>query len=609
MCGIIGYIGKQNVVPILIEGLKRLEYRGYDSAGVAILMNGRIEVRRCAGKLKNLESAIQGESLKGFIGIGHTRWATHGRPSEENAHPHRAGNLVLVHNGIIENYLHLKKELQAEGHDFKSETDTEVLCHLIERYTKKGIKLEEAVREALKEVKGSYAIGVINQDYPDKLVAARNGSPLIIGLGKGEFFIASDIPAILNYTRDVIFLEDEEIAILSPDGVIVTDLKGNTVEKEVKKILWNPVMAEKGGYKHFMLKEIYEQPRAIMDTIRGRISHESGKIYLDEIGLSDEDIKKIEKVYLVACGTSWHAALIGKFMIEDIARIPTEVDIASEFRYREPIIDKSTLFVAITQSGETADTLASQREAKRLGARVLTVCNVVGSTSSREADGVIYTHAGPEIGVASTKAFTSQLTALFLLSLHLGRIKDKIGAEDVQRLLDDLVRVPQLVEKVLGSEEEIARIAQLYLKASDFLYLGRGFNYPVALEGALKLKEISYIHAEGYPAGEMKHGPIALIDENLPVVVLAPKDSVYAKVLSNIEEVKTRGGIVIALATEGDNEIASKVNHVIYIPEMSRYLTPILLTIPLQLLAYHMALLRGSDVDQPRNLAKSVTVE
>ncbi len=609
MCGIIGYIGKQNVVPILIEGLKRLEYRGYDSAGVAILMDGKIEVRRCAGKLKNLESAIQGESLKGFIGIGHTRWATHGRPSEENAHPHRAGNLVLVHNGIIENYLHLKKELQAEGHDFKSETDTEVLCHLIERYTKKGIKLEEAVREALKEVKGSYAIGVVNQDYPDKLVAARNGSPLVVGLGKGEFFIASDIPAILNYTRDVIFLEDEEIAILSPDGVIVTDLKGRTVEKEVKKVLWNPVMAEKGGYKHFMLKEIYEQPRAIMDTIRGRISHESGKVYLDDIGLSDEDIKRIGKVYLVACGTSWHAALVGKFMIEDIARIPTEVDIASEFRYREPIIDKSTLFVAITQSGETADTLASQREAKRLGARVLTVCNVVGSTSSREADGVIYTHAGPEIGVASTKAFTSQLTALFLLTLHLGRVKDKIGAKDVQRLLDDLVRVPQLVEKVLGSEEEIARIAQLYLKVSDFLYLGRGFNYPVALEGALKLKEISYIHAEGYPAGEMKHGPIALIDENLPVVVLAPKDSVYVKVLSNIEEVKTRGGIVIALATEGDSEIASKVNHVIYIPEMSRYLTPILLTIPLQLLAYHMALLRGSDVDQPRNLAKSVTVE
>jgi glucosamine--fructose-6-phosphate aminotransferase (isomerizing) len=609
MCGIIGYIGKQNVVPILIEGLKRLEYRGYDSAGVAILMNGRIEVRRCAGKLKNLESAIQGESLKGFIGIGHTRWATHGRPSEENAHPHRAGNLVLVHNGIIENYLQLKKELLAEGHEFKSETDTEVLCHLIERYTRKGIKLDDAVREALKEVKGSYAIGVINQDQADKLVAARNGSPLVIGLGKGEFFIASDIPAILNYTRDVIFLEDEEIAILSPDGVIVTDQKGNPVEKEVKRVLWNPVMAEKGGYKHFMLKEIYEQPRAIMDTIRGRISHESGKVYLDEIGLSEEDIKKIEKVYLVACGTSWHAALVGKFMIEDMTRIPTEVDIASEFRYREPIIDKSTLFVAITQSGETADTLASQKEAKRLGARVLTICNVVGSTSSREADGVIYTHAGPEIGVASTKAFTSQLTALFLLTLYLGRIKNKIKAEDVQRLLDDLVRVPQLVEKVLENEGEIARIAHLYSKASDFLYLGRGFNYPVALEGALKLKEISYIHAEGYPAGEMKHGPIALIDENLPVVVLAPKDSVYAKVLSNIEEVKTRGGIVIALATEGDSEIASKVNHVIYIPEMSRYLTPILLTIPLQLLAYHTALLRGSDVDQPRNLAKSVTVE
>jgi len=542
MCGIIGYIGNQNSVPILLEGLKRLEYRGYDSAGVAIIMDGSIEVRRCVGKLKNLESAIQGKDLKGSIGIGHTRWATHGRPSEENAHPHRAGNLVLVHNGIIENYLQLKKELLEEGHNFKSETDTEVLCHLVERYTKKGIKLEEAVREALKEVKGSYALGVIDQNYPEKLVAARNGSPLVIGLGKGEFFIASDIPAILNYTRDVIFLDDEEFAILSPDGVIVTDLKGQTVEKEVEKVLWNPVMAEKGGYKHFMLKEIYEQPRAIMDTIRGRISHESGKVYLDEIGVSDEDIRKIEKIYLVACGTSWHAALIGKFMIEDMVRISTEVDIASEFRYRDPIVDKKTLFVSITQSGETADTLASQREAKRLGAKVLTICNVVGSTSSREADGIIYTHAGPEIGVASTKAFTSQITALFLLTLHLGRVKGKIGLEDIQRFLGDLVKVPQLVEKVLGNEEEIARIAQLYFKVSDFLYLGRGFNYPVALEGALKLKEISYIHAEGYPAGEMKHGPIALIDENLPVVVLAPRDSVYIKVISNIEEVKTRGG-------------------------------------------------------------------
>lgn len=609
MCGIIGYIGKQNSVPILIEGLKRLEYRGYDSAGVAIIMDGEIEVRRSAGKLNKLEAVIQGENLAGSTGIGHTRWATHGRPSEENAHPHRAGNLVLVHNGIIENYLTLKRELQAEGHNFKSETDTEVLCHLIERYTKRGDILENAVREALKDVKGSYAIGVIHQDYPERLVAARNGSPLIIGLGKGEFFIASDIPAILNYTRDVIFLDDEEIAILSHDGVIVTNLEGIPVDKEVKRVLWNPVMAEKGGYKHFMLKEIYEQPRAIMDTIRGRISHESGKIYLDELGLSEEDLKKIERIYLVACGTSWHAALIGKFMIEDMVRIPTEVDIASEFRYREPIINRETLFVAITQSGETADTLASQREAKRIGAKVLTICNVVGSTSSREADGVIYTHAGPEIGVASTKAFTSQLTALFLLTLHLGRVRGKIGLDDVQRLLGDLVRVPQLVEKVLGNEEDISKIAHLYFKVSDFLYLGRGFNYPVALEGALKLKEISYIHAEGYPAGEMKHGPIALIDENLPVVVLAPQDSVYPKVLSNIEEVKTRSGIVIAFATEGDREIASKVDHVIYIPEMNRYLTPILLTIPLQLLAYHTALLRGSDVDQPRNLAKSVTVE
>lgn len=609
MCGIIGYIGKKNAVPILIEGLKKLEYRGYDSAGIAVMSDSRIEVRRSVGKLKNLESAIQGEELIGQPGIGHTRWATHGRPSEENAHPHRAGKLVLVHNGIIENYLELKRELKEEGHDFKSETDTEVLCHLIERYTKKGDILEDAVRAALKDIKGAYAIGVIHQDYPDRIVAARNGSPLVIGLGKGEFFIASDIPAILNYTRDVIYLGDQEIAVLSSDGVIITNLDGSPIEKKVEKVLWNPVMAEKGGYKHFMLKEIYEQPRAIMDTIRGRISHESGKVYLDEIGLSEGDIKKIERFYLVACGTSWHAALIGKFMIEDMVRMPTEVDIASEFRYREPIIDGGTLFVAITQSGETADTLASQREAKRVGAKVLTICNVVGSTSSREADGVIYTHAGPEIGVASTKAFTAQITALFLLSLHLGRIRGRLKLEDARRLMGDLVRVPQLVEKVLGSEEEIAKIAQLYFKASDFLYLGRGFNYPVALEGALKLKEISYIHAEGYPAGEMKHGPIALIDENLPVVVLAPKDAVYQKVLSNIEEVKARGGIVIAFATQGDTEITSKVDHIIYIPEMNHYLTPLLLTIPLQLLAYHIALLRGSDVDQPRNLAKSVTVE
>lgn len=609
MCGIIGYIGKQNSVPILIDGLKRLEYRGYDSAGIAILQDSKIEIRRAVGKLKNLELSIQGEDLKGTVGIGHTRWATHGRPSEENAHPHRAGKLVLVHNGIIENYLPLKRALQEEGHKFKSETDTEVLCHLIERYVEKGNPLEMAVRYALKDVKGAYAIGVIHEDEPEKLVAARSGSPLIIGLGNGEFFIASDTPAILNHTRDVIFLEDEEIAVLSHDGMVVFTLDGLPVDKEVKRILWDPIMAEKGGYKHFMLKEIHEQPRAIMDTMRGRLSHEMGMVYLDGIGLSEEDIKKIERIYLVACGTSWHAALVGKFMIEDMARIPTEVDIASEFRYRGPIIDSRTLFVVITQSGETADTLASQREAKRLGATVLTICNVVGSTSSREADGVIYTHAGPEIGVASTKAFTSQLTALFLLAFYLGRVKERVALEDAQRLIDDLIRVPQLVERLLSHEEEISAIAHLYFKARDFLYLGRGLNYPIALEGALKLKEISYIHAEGYPAGEMKHGPIALIDENLPVVVLAPNDQVYPKVLSNIEEVKARGGIVIALATEGDSDIAPKVDQVIYIPEMNLYLTPILLTIPLQLFAYHIALLRGSDVDQPRNLAKSVTVE
>jgi len=609
MCGIIGYIGKQNAVPILMEGLRRLEYRGYDSAGIAVMRDGMIEVRRSVGKLNNLESALAGEDLMGLLGIGHTRWATHGRPSEENAHPHRAGKLVLVHNGIIENYLSLKRELMEEGHSFKSETDTEVLCHLIERYTKKGNTLEEAVRNALKDVKGTYAIGVIHQEYPDRLVAARNGSPLVIGLGKGEFFIASDIPAILNYTRDMIFLDDGEMAILSLDGVEITNLEGIAIDKGVTRVLWDPVMAEKGGYRHFMLKEIYEQPRAIMDTIRGRISHETGTVYLDELGLSVEDIRGIKRIYLIACGTSWHAALIGKFMIEEMARIPTEVDIASEFRYRNPLIDNDSLFIAITQSGETADTLASQREAKRLGAKVLTICNVVGSTSSREADGVLYTHAGPEIGVASTKAFTSQLTALFLLSLHLGRMKGLINLEDAQRLMGDLVRLPQLVKDVLGIEEEIAQIASRYFKATDFLYLGRGLNYPVALEGALKLKEISYIHAEGYPAGEMKHGPIALIDENIPVVVLAPKDSVYSKVLSNIEEVKTRGGIVIAIATEGDREIALKVDHVIYLPQINHYLTPILLTIPLQLFAYHTALLRGSDVDQPRNLAKSVTVE
>ncbi|MEW6408941.1 MAG: glutamine--fructose-6-phosphate transaminase (isomerizing) [Nitrospirota bacterium] len=609
MCGIIGYIGRQDAILILIEGLKRLEYRGYDSSGVAVLCNRKIDVIRSVGKLKNLENTLQGRRIKGMVGIGHTRWATHGRPSEDNAHPHRAGKLVLVHNGIIENYLQLKKELLQEGHNFKSETDTEVLCHLIERYTKKGEPLEIAVRCALREVKGAYAIGVIHEDEPEKLVAARNGSPLVIGLGKEEFFIASDIPAILNYTRDVIFLDDEEMAVLTPEGIIIAGLDGNSIEKEVKRVMWNPVMAEKGGYKHFMLKEIHEQPRAIMDTIRGRISIDTGNVYLEETGISAETLKPINRIYLVACGTSWHAALVGKFMVEGLAGIPVEVDIASEFRYRNPIVDKKTLFISITQSGETADTLAAQREAKRLGATVITICNVVGSTATREADGVIYTHAGPEIGVASTKAFVSQLTALFLFAIYMGRLREKIDVIRSQELLEDAIKIPKLAEKILAEDDGIQKIASLYSKVNDFLYLGRGINYPVALEGALKLKEISYIHAEGYPAGEMKHGPIALIDENMPVVVIAVDDPLYEKVMSNIEEVKTRGGIVIALATEGNRAIEAKVNQVIYIPKTNKYLTPILLSIPLQLLAYHIAVIRGCDVDQPRNLAKSVTVE
>jgi len=610
MCGIVGYIGARNAVPILIEGLKRLEYRGYDSAGLAFFQDGRIEVRRSAGKLKNLEAAIAGQRLESHLGIGHTRWATHGRPSEENAHPHRAGKLVVVHNGIIENYMALKEELAGKGHKFVSETDTEVIAHLIEEYTKKGTDLVKATRKALKELKGAYAIGVIKEDQPGVLVAARSGCPLVVGMGKREYFIASDLPAILSHTKDVIYLDDHEMAVLTQEGVEVTDLKGKPRHKEISKVLWNPVMAEKGGYKHFMLKEIYEQPRAITDTFRGRVSIETGGIYLDEIGLSEAEIRKIKKVTFVACGTSWHASLIGKFMLEETARMPAEVDIASEFRYRNPIVGKGTLLVAVTQSGETADTLAAMREAKKLGARTLAICNVVGSTASREADGVVYTHAGPEIGVASTKAFTAQLVALYLLSLKLATTRRVLGVEAVDRYLDALLKLPAQAEKLLiDIEEKVADVARQYFRQKDFLYLGRGYNYPVALEGALKLKEISYIHAEGYPAGEMKHGPIALIDENMPVVFLAPRDQIYDKVASNIEEVRSRGGRVIAFVSDGDGKLDRTADHVFHVPVTIPPLTPVLMTIPLQLLAYHIAVLRGSDVDQPRNLAKSVTVE
>ena len=609
MCGIIGYIGNQNSVPILIDGLKRLEYRGYDSAGIAFIQHEKIEVRRCVGKLKNLEMALSGEKLNSTIGIGHTRWATHGRPSEENAHPHRVGNIVVVHNGIIENYIQLKKELIAEGRHFTSETDTEVIAHLIERHTKRGLTLVQAVQEALKEVKGAYAIAVLKEEEPDILVGARNGCPLVAGLAQGGSFLASDIPAILNYTRDVLFLNDEEIIILSPEGIQIVDLEGNPVEKEPSKVMWNPVMAEKGGYRHFMLKEIYEQPRAIMDTLRGRLSYDTGNVYLDEAGLSEDDVKGLKKIFIVACGTSWHAALVAKFMIEEIARLPVEVDVGSEFRYRDPLIDEKSLLIAITQSGETADTLAAMREAKGKGGKVFSVCNVVGSTAARESDGIIYTHAGPEIGVAATKTFTAQLVALYILAIYLGRARGLLSQAEGKNKLETLSQLPHLVEKILEDSDRIEEMARHYFQYTDFLYLGRGPNYPIALEGALKLKEISYIHAEGYPAGEMKHGPIALIDDKMPTVALITRNNVYDKVISNIMEVKARGGKVIAIATDGDEDISAKADDVVYLPQFDHLLTPVLLAIPLQLFAYHIAVLRGCDVDQPRNLAKSVTVE
>jgi glucosamine--fructose-6-phosphate aminotransferase (isomerizing) len=609
MCGIIGYIGSEPAVPILVEGLKKLEYRGYDSSGVAVLEKGTLQVRRAVGKLQNLESVLRNETLTSTIGVGHVRWATHGRPSEENAHPHRAGNIVVVHNGIIENYAALKKELIARGRTFQSETDTEVIAHLIDSLSTDGKPLDEAVREAAARLDGAYAIAVIDERHPDVVVGARKGSPLVVGLGKGEFFIASDIPAILHRTRDVLFLNDDEMAVLTGEGVRLTDLKGNEVVRDVTRVMWNPVMAEKGGYRHFMLKEIFEQPRAIMDTIRGRISQDTGVIHLEEMGIPDDRLRTIRKIFIVACGTSWHAGLVGKYMIEDLASVPTEVDIASEFRYRNPLVTKDDLFIAITQSGETADTLAAMREAKRRGAMVVTICNVVGSTASREADGVVYTHAGPEIGVASTKAFTAQLTALYLLGLLCARVRGTLGADDVKKRIADLVHVPTLVERCLEQNDAVEQIAKKYSRANDFLYLGRGPNYPVALEGALKLKEISYIHAEGYPAGEMKHGPIALIDENMPVVVLAGKNGVYEKILANIQEVKARGGIVIGIVTEGDAEIVKILDHAVPVPATNQLLMPIVMSVPLQLLAYHIAVFRGADVDQPRNLAKSVTVE
>ncbi len=609
MCGIVGYVGPRETAKVLIEGLKRLEYRGYDSAGIAVFHRGKVEIRRKEGKLAKLEELIGGEIFNGKVGIGHTRWATHGRPSDENAHPHKAGRVAVVHNGIIENYLSLKEILKSKGHVFASETDTEIISHLVDEFAQQGYPPLEAVRLALDKIKGSYALGILFEGDQECLIAARKESPLVIGLGKGEYFIASDVPPVLPYTREFIFMDDGEVALLSSKEVKVFDTKGDEISKKPKRIDWSPLMAEKGGYKHFMLKEIFEQPRAVIDTIRGRLSEEKGDAVLEGVRLDPELLRKMRRIYLIACGTSFHAALVGKFLIEEFCRVPVEADIGSEFRYRDPIIGEKDLLVAISQSGETADTLAALREGKRKGAITLAICNVVESSLAREADHVIYTYAGPEIGVASTKTFATQLVILFLLALRIGRELGFLSDETGKNLVEEVVRIPHLMEEMLKASSQVARIAKKYLSARDFLYLGRGINYPIALEGALKLKEISDVHAEGYPAGEMKHGPIALIDREMPVVVLATKNDVYEKVLSNVEEVKAREGKVIALASPSDREIVKKVDDVILIPETTPSLTPILLTIPLQLLAYYMADFKGTDVDQPRNLAKSVTVE
>ncbi len=624
MCGIVGYVGKKRVVPIIIEGLRRLEYRGYDSAGIAVAGNGEgLQIRRAEGKLRNLEEVIRQKPLDGTYGIGHTRWATHGRPTEENAHPHRdcTGKIVVVHNGIVENYLSLKKKLIEEGHKFTTETDTEIIAHLIEKHLLKtgngrGPSLEEAVRKTVKELTGVFALAVIYVDEPNKIVAARNGPPAVIGLGNDEYFVASDVPAILYHTRDIFFLADGDLAVVTPNGVQLTDFDGKPIQRQVQHVTWDPIMAEKGGFKHFMLKEIYEQPRAVRDTTLGRISQETGHVYLNEVEISDAEFRAAKKINVVACGTSWHAGQAGKFMIETLARVPVEVDYASEWRYRDPIVAGDTITVVISQSGETADTIAAQREAKAKGSKTLAICNVVGSMITREAAGTIYTHAGPEIGVASTKAFTGQLTALYLFALYLAQVRGVMTDEQRRVAVEELTRIPGKLENLLTHDEQCETLAKHYQRAHDFLFLGRGIHYPIALEGALKLKEISYIHAEGYPAGEMKHGPNALIDENLPVVIIATRDvnnpgsmTRYEKTISNLKEVKARSGVVIALATEGDEEIKEAADHVLYVPAAPEELSPILEIVPLQLLAYHIAVRRGCDVDQPRNLAKSVTVE
>lgn len=611
MCGIVGYIGSRIAKPILIDGIKRLEYRGYDSAGIALIENTHLEAEVSVGRITALEEKIHGRFSKGTYGIVHTRWATHGAPTLENAHPHVdcSNSIAVVHNGIIENHDFLKAQLEKEGHVFRSETDTEVLAHLIEKYSKGT--LECAVGEALKDARGTYGIAVISSRDPNKIVAARKGSPLAIGIGQGEYFITSDVTAILQHTKKVIYLNDNEIAVLTRDNLSIMTFDSVPVHKKIEEVLWDAEMIEKGGYNHFMLKEIYEQPESLRNALMERLDDISGCVRLKELMGKYEVLRNTKRIVIVGCGTSWHSALIGEYMIEDLSRIPAEVEYASEFRYRNPVIEDGTVVIAISQSGETADTLAALREAKRRGAMTIAICNVVGSTLARESDAVIYLHAGPEIGVASTKAFTSQIAVLYLLTLFFGSLKrvQEFKSSRAQEFLSEIKKLPDLAQKILGKEAEIYELAKLYKDSTNFLYLGRGYNFPVALEGALKLKEISYIHAEGYPAAEMKHGPIALIDKDMPVVFIATRDSTYEKILSNIQEVKARGGKVIAIASEGDNTIQKKVDHVFYIPNTLEMLIPILSVIPLQLLAYHIAVIKGCDVDKPRNLAKSVTVE
>jgi glutamine---fructose-6-phosphate transaminase (isomerizing) len=613
MCGIVGYVGAREAVPVIIEGLRRLEYRGYDSAGVAVVQDCEMHRRRSVGKLKNLEESLRAEPMAGAFGIGHTRWATHGRPSEENAHPHQDchGKIVVVHNGIIENYLELKTRLAGEGHKFVTQTDTEVVAHLVESLYKGD--LQAAVQKAVKQLEGIYALVLMHREEPQKLVAARMGPPLVVGLADGERFLASDIPAILPYTRQFLFLEDGDVVTVTPGAHQIVGGDGKPVTREPQQITWDPVQAEKGGYRHFMLKEIHEQPRAVRDTLLGRIGLEEGEVHLQELGDAAPELKRAKRVMLLACGTSWHAALVGKYLLEQVAGVPAEVDYGSEFRYRTPMVGPESLAVAITQSGETADTLAAFKEAKRLGALPIAICNVQGSQVTREAAGTLLTHAGPEIGVASTKAFTSQIVALALLALHLGRLRGTLSNERCRELLESLAKVPHLMENALAMSGRVEEVAKWMATARDFLYLGRGVNYPIALEGALKMKEISYIHAEGYPAGEMKHGPIALIDESMPVVALCPKGRTYDKMLSNIQEVKARGGRVIAITFQGDTgvgKVLDKDTDLIFdVPAVDEVWSPLLMVLPLQLMAYHVAVRAGRDVDQPRNLAKSVTVE